>query len=96
MVIHISYGVYYETFLPLYNRLLCSRPNSLIKIQTLLQILLTFTVQIYVLYRSVSSNLGRECPEETDFLTCKMIKNTKLPETFLREYPVSVSYHFSK
>ena len=96
MVIHISYGVYYGTFLPLCHRSLCSRPNSLIKIQTLLQILLTFTVQIYVSYRSVSSNLNRECPEETDFLTYNMIKNTKLPETYRREYSVSVSYQFSK
>ena len=96
MVIHISYGVYYETFLPLYHRSLCGRPNSLIKIQTLLQILLTFTVQIHVSYRSVSSNLDRECPAEMDFLTHKMIKNTKLPETFRREYYVSVSYHVSK
>ena len=94
MVIHISYGVYYETFLPLYHRSLCSRPNSLIKIQTLLQVLLTFTVQIYVSYCSVSSNLDRECPEATDFLTYKMIKNIKLPETFRREYSVSVPYHF--
>ena len=96
MVIPISYGVYYETFLPLYHRSLCSRPNSLIKIQTLLQILLTFTVEIYVSYCSVSCNLDRECPEGTDFLTYKMIKNTKLPETFRCEYSVSVSYHFSK
>ena len=96
MVIHISYGVYYETFLPLYHRSLCSRPNSPINIQTLLQILLTFTVQIYVSYRGVPSSLDRECPEETDFLTYKMIKNTKWPETFRREYSVSVSYHFSK
>ena len=36
----------------------------------------------------------RECPEGTDFLTCKMIKNIKLPETFRREYSVSASYHF--
>ena len=78
MVIHISNGVYYETFLPLYHRSLSGRPNSLIKIQTLLQILLTFTVQMYVSYCGVSSNLDRECPEGTDFLTYKMIKSTKL------------------
>ena len=35
-----------------------------------------------------------ECPEGTDFLTCKMIKNIKLPETFRHEYSISASYHF--
>ena len=84
MVIHISYGVYYETFLPLYHRSLCSRPNSNKDSN--------FTSNFTDIY---SSNI---CfiPEETDFLTYKMIKNTKLPETFRREYSVSVSYHFSK
>ena len=90
MVIYISYGVHYETFLPLYHRSLCGRPNSLIKIQTLLQILLTFTVQKYMFHTvEFRAIYFRECPEGTDFLTCKMIKNIKLPETFLREYSFS-------
>ena len=38
--------MYYKMLLPLYHRLLCSQPNAQIKIQNLLQILLTFTVQI--------------------------------------------------
>ena len=45
---YIFLTVYYKTLLPLYHRLLCSRPNAQIKIQNLLQILLTFTVQIFI------------------------------------------------
>ena len=68
---YIFLSVYYETLLILYHRLLCSRPNAQIKIQYLLQILLTFAVQIYkshmsnlMLFRKVCS-LNFEPPAES-------------------------------
>ena len=38
--------------LPLHHRLLCNLPNAQIMIQNLIQILLTFTVQIYIRHMS--------------------------------------------
>ena len=42
--------MYYEMLLPLHHRLLCSRPHAQIKIQNLLQILLTFAVHVYIYF----------------------------------------------
>ena len=49
----------------------CSRPNTQIKIQNLLQILLTFTVQIYILHMSNLTlfDMGASCPLPKMFLT---------------------------
>ena len=65
--------------------MLCSRPNTQIIIQNLLQILLTFTVQISIRHMS---NLMlfvtfTECAEGTHFLIYQVIKNIELPVTFL-------------